>query len=87
MFVEEPVLPDTCAPPDRSSSSPRQFPIACGERMFSRSDFLPALQAGIGVAQPDVSHCGGISEARRIASLAETFDVLFARTVHLARSH
>jgi galactonate dehydratase len=50
-------------------------PIACGERLFGRSEFLPALQAGIAVAQPDLAHAGGISEGRRIAALAETFDV------------
>src|SRR5699024_8249068 len=77
MFVEEPVLPEyghlledvvRCSP----------VPIATGERLFSRTDFLPALQAGIAVAQPDLSHAGGISEVRRIASLAETYDVLVA---------
>jgi galactonate dehydratase len=77
MFVEEPVLPEHTSRL-RDVVDATTIPIACGERMFSRGDFLPALQAGIGVAQPDVSHCGGISEARRIASLAETFDVLFA---------
>ncbi|WP_368733364.1 enolase C-terminal domain-like protein, partial [Streptomyces alkaliphilus] len=39
---------------------------------------LPALRAGIAVLQPDPSHAGGISEVRRIASLAETFDVPIA---------
>lgn len=53
-------------------------PLATGERLFSRTDVLPALTAGVAVIQPDLSHAGGISEVRRIASLAETFDVLLA---------
>ncbi|MEQ3549025.1 galactonate dehydratase [Pseudonocardia nematodicida] len=77
MFVEEPVLPEyTHRLGDLVTST--TVPIACGERLFSRTDFLPALQAGIAVAQPDLSHAGGISEVRRIASLAETFDALLA---------
>jgi galactonate dehydratase len=77
LFVEEPVLPEyTHRIGDVVAAT--TVPIATGERLFSRSDFLPAFQAGIAVAQPDLSHAGGISEVRRIAALAETFDVLLA---------
>ncbi|MEB8336927.1 galactonate dehydratase [Streptomyces endophyticus] len=77
LFVEEPVLPEyTHRLADVVAASP--VPIATGERLFSRTDALPALQAGIAVLQPDLSHAGGISEVRRMASLAETFDVLLA---------
>lgn len=77
LFVEEPVLPENAAAlPSVVAASP--VPIATGERLFSRWDFLPALQAGISVVQPDLSHAGGISEVRRIASLAEVFDVSLA---------
>ncbi|MFD2798376.1 galactonate dehydratase, partial [Prauserella oleivorans] len=77
LFVEEPVLPEyTHRLGDIVAAS--TVPLACGERLYSRTDFLPALQAGIAVAQPDLSHAGGISEVRRIASLAETFDALLA---------
>ena len=37
-----------------------------------------ALTQGIAVAQPDLSHAGGISEVRRIASLAEVFGAMLA---------
>ena len=30
------------------------------------------------IAQPDVSHCGGISELKRLAAMTETYDVAFA---------
>ncbi|MGH3657605.1 MAG: enolase C-terminal domain-like protein, partial [Micromonosporaceae bacterium] len=53
-------------------------PIATGERRYSRAEFLPVLQAGVTVVQPDLSHAGGISEVRRIAALAETYGALLA---------
>jgi galactonate dehydratase len=77
LFVEEPVLPEyTHRLADLVSVSP--VPIATGERLYSRTDFLPALAAGIAVVQPDLSHAGGISEVRRIASLAEAHDAVLA---------
>ncbi|MHB1497732.1 MAG: galactonate dehydratase [Acidimicrobiales bacterium] len=78
MFVEEPVLPEFIETRLAEVTGSTVIPIAVGERLFSRSDFLPALRSGIAVAQPDISHCGGISEARRIAVLAECFDVNLA---------
>ena len=77
LFVEEPVLPEYS---HRLAGvvSASSVPIATGERIFSRAEALPALQAGIAVLQPDLSHAGGISEVRRLASLAEIFDVLLA---------
>jgi galactonate dehydratase len=77
LFVEEPVLPEyTHRLVDVVAASP--VPVATGERLFSRTDFLPALRAGVAVVQPDLSHAGGISEVRRIAALAETYDALLA---------
>ncbi|GAA5162792.1 MULTISPECIES: galactonate dehydratase [Amycolatopsis] len=77
LFVEEPVLPEYSHRLGDVVSA-TTVPVACGERLYSRAEFLPVLQAGIAVAQPDLSHAGGISEVRRIASLAETFDALLA---------
>ncbi|KAJ3476015.1 hypothetical protein NLI96_g11449 [Meripilus lineatus] len=54
-------------------------PIALGERLFTRHEFRPYLEKrAIDIAQPDVSHCGGISELHRIASLTEMYDVALA---------
>ena len=77
MFVEEPILPEHAS---RLASivDCTSIPIATGERLYSRWDFLPALAAGIAVAQPDICHAGGISEIRRIAAQAETYDVFMA---------
>lgn len=77
LFIEEPVVPEnTHLLRDLTQST--SIPVATGERLFSRQEFLPAFQAGIAVAQPDLSHAGGISEVRRIASLAEVYDVQLA---------
>nr|WP_202470119.1 galactonate dehydratase [Streptomyces sp. SID2888] len=72
LFAEEPVLPEQAhlLPGLVAASS---VPLATGERLYGRADFLPVLTAGVAVAQPDLSHAGGISEVTRIASLAETF--------------
>ncbi|MFE7549191.1 galactonate dehydratase [Streptomyces gardneri] len=76
-FVEEPVVPemsDHIGDIVRSTS----IPIATGERLYSRWDFKKVLDQGIAVAQPDLSHAGGISEVRRIAAMAEAYDVSLA---------
>jgi galactonate dehydratase len=77
LFVEEPVLPEHqhLLPGLVTAST---VPLATGERLYSRGEFLPALTAGIAVAQPDLSHAGGISEVHRIASLADTFGAQLA---------
>jgi len=77
LFVEEPVLPEhRHALASLVDASP--VPLATGERIYGRAGFLPVLQAGIAVVQPDLSHAGGISEVTRIASLADTFGALLA---------
>ncbi|MBC7463470.1 MAG: galactonate dehydratase [Actinobacteria bacterium] len=77
MFIEEPVLPEYTSHFGLVVES-TSIPIATGERLFSRSDFADVLRTGIAVAQPDPSHAGGISETRRIAAMAETFNVNMA---------
>jgi galactonate dehydratase len=50
------------------------FPIATGERLVGRWEFRELFEKrACAIIQPDVSHCGGISEARRIAAMAETY--------------
>jgi len=77
LFVEEPLLPEQ---PHllRHVVTASTVPIATGERLFSRWDFRPVLDSGIAVAQPDLSHAGGISEVRRIAAMAEVHGVTMA---------
>ncbi|KAG9582980.1 mandelate racemase/muconate lactonizing enzyme family protein, partial [Aureobasidium melanogenum] len=78
LFLEEPLLSEH---PEgiKQLSNLTSSPIALGERLYSRWDFKRYLEdASVDVLQPDISHCGGISEMRRIAAMAETYDVAIA---------
>lgn len=78
MFVEEPVLSEHLdSVVDVLRTTP--IPIALGERLYSRWDFKQVIASGaVDIVQPDPSHCGGITEARKIASFAEAYDVALA---------
>jgi galactonate dehydratase len=77
LLVEEPLVPEHGHRlADLIAGSP--VPVATGERLYNRTDFLTPLAAGVSVVQPDLSHAGGISEVRRIAALAETYGALLA---------
>ena len=77
LFVEEPVVPELGhALPALVAGT--TIPIATGERLYSRWDFRPVLEAGVAIVQPDLSHAGGISEVRRIAAQAETYGAALA---------
>jgi galactonate dehydratase len=50
------------------------IPIATGERLFTRWGFREVLEKqAAAVVQPDLCHCGGILEAKKIAAMAETY--------------
>ena len=78
MFIEEPVLSEHASSLlDVMRNTPT--PIALGERLYSRWDFKEILATGaVDIIQPDPSHCGGITEARKIAHMAEAYDVALA---------
>lgn len=76
-FVEEPLRPEHSSLIGdlvRGTATP----IATGERLYARTEFEPVLRAGVALAQPDLSHAGGISEVMRIGALAEVFDAQLA---------
>ncbi|PWY95454.1 enolase C-terminal domain-like protein [Aspergillus sclerotioniger CBS 115572] len=78
LFLEEPLLSEH---PEaiKQLSDQVSCPIALGERLYSRWDVKRFLEdASVDILQPDIAHCGGISELRRIASMAETYDVAIA---------
>src|SRR5699024_70112 len=78
MFIEEPVLPEN-NDALRDIANHVSIPIATGERMFSRWQFKPLLIDGyVDIIQPDLSHAGGITENKKILSMAEAFDVAAA---------
>ncbi len=75
LFIEEPLLSENIEGLEQLSRM-TNIPIALGERLHSRWDFKPFLERGIvDIIQPDLSHAGGISECRRIAAMAEAYDV------------
>ncbi|WP_353128699.1 galactonate dehydratase [Parapedobacter pyrenivorans] len=78
MFIEEPLLFENMeALPDLVCHTTAS--IALGERLFSRWDFKRIFeQRTVDIVQPDLSHAGGISEVRRIAAMAEAYDVALA---------
>lgn len=78
MFIEEPLLSEHLEA-IKSLSQLTTIPIALGERLHSRWDVKPFLEAScIDILQPDTCHVGGISELRRIAAMAEAYDIPIA---------
>lgn len=77
-WFEEPCWPETVddiALIQRAVSTP----IATGERLVGVHAFRDLLEKrACSVLQPDITHCGGLSEARRIAAMAEAYRVALA---------
>ncbi len=78
MFFEEPTPPDSFdAIAEVRRKSP--VPLAAGERVYSLTQFLEFLDKGCAdFAQPDMSHCGGISAVMKMAAMAEPHYVAIA---------
>ncbi len=72
MFAEEPVQPGD-AVAMKQISERTKVPIATGERLIDRRDFEELCQLrAITIMQPDLCHCGGIWEGKKIAAMGET---------------
>lgn len=77
-WFEEPVSPDDRAGAARVRAS-TSVPIAAGESEFTRFDFVDVVDRGLAdVLQPDLAICGGPTEGRRIAALAESHQLELA---------
>lgn len=78
LFIEEPLLPEN----QEALAALQQhtsIPIATGERLYGRWGYKALLTSGAAdVIQPDLSHAGGIWETRKIAAMAEAYDVAVA---------
>jgi L-alanine-DL-glutamate epimerase-like enolase superfamily enzyme len=73
MLLDEPANPADVLDYQRIRDA-LDIPLATGERTYTRRGFLPLLQRGLlDVIQPDLGNCGGITEGRKIADLAETY--------------
>lgn len=78
MFIEEPVLCENYEG-FKEIAKYTSTPIATGERLFTRWDFKKIFEQGIiDIIQPDLSHAGGILECRKIAAMAEAYDMSVA---------
>lgn len=78
MFIEEPVLCENMEV-FKEIAAVCNVPIATGERLFSKYDFKRLLSVGgVDIIQPDLSHAGGITEVKKIAAMAEAYDVALA---------
>ncbi|MBM3725722.1 MAG: mandelate racemase/muconate lactonizing enzyme family protein [Acidobacteria bacterium] len=73
LFIEEPTwreMPGAL----REVAAKSPVPLAGGEGLISRYEFKQLLDAGgAQIVQPDVIHCGGISEIRKIAALSDVY--------------
>jgi galactonate dehydratase len=77
-WLEEPCWPESV---DGLADIQRavKTPIATGERLVSQYAFRDVLERrAASVLQPDITHCGGLTEARRIAAMAEAYRVAIA---------
>jgi galactonate dehydratase len=78
MFLEEPAVPGNIEVFKRLKQQIR-IPLATGERDRTIWEMMTYLQNNcIDVLQPDVAHTGGISQMKKIAILAEAFQVPLA---------
>lgn len=79
-WYEEPVGPENIGTLKAMRQRlPGNVPITVGERHYTRHGFRPVLESQVcDVIMPDITRCGGPTEMERIASMAETYNVLIA---------
>jgi galactonate dehydratase len=78
LFIEEPLLSEN-REGIKEIASLISTPIALGERLYGRWEFKPVFEEGsVDIIQPDLSHAGGILEVRKIAAMAEAYDIAVA---------
>lgn len=77
-FFEEPCWPESMEDIALIQRAVKT-PIATGERLVGVHAFRELLEKrAVSVIQPDITHCGGLSEARKIGALAEAYRVAMA---------
>jgi galactonate dehydratase len=77
-FIEEPAPPENVKAMARVARATR-IPVATGERLFTKWAFREVLELdAAALLQPDLSHCGGVLEARAIAAMADVYHCGFA---------
>jgi len=77
-FLEEPCWPENVQELGRINNAVTT-PIATGERLTDLRQFRDLFAAGgCSVCQPDITHCGGLTSARKIGALAEASQIALA---------
>ena len=77
-WLEEPVPPENLKALKKVADKV-ETPIATGERIHDRIEFRELFESqAADIIQPDLSHAGGILECRKIAAMAETYDIAVA---------
>lgn len=78
LFFEEPCPTEDIEATAQVTRMSR-IPIATGERLVGRYQFRDLLEKrACHIIQPDLSHCGGLWEARKIAAMAEAYSIAVA---------
>jgi len=78
LWLEEPVPPENVAAMREVKRSTRT-PICAGENLYLRHGFRDLIvQQAVDILMPDIPKCGGLSECRKIANLAEIYYMPFA---------
>ena len=78
LWYEEPIPPDNVHEMAKvAAASP--VPVATGERLTTKAEFAQVLRGGAAtILQPALGRAGGIWETKKIATLAEVYNVQMA---------
>jgi len=78
LWLEEPVPPENVAAM-REVKLNSPVPICSGENLYLRWGFRDLIeQQAVDTIMPDIPKCGGLSECRKIANMAEVYYIQFA---------
>lgn len=78
MWIEEPVPPENIDAM-REVKAHSRVPICAGENLYLRHGFRDLIEKqAVDIVMPDLPKCGGLSDGRKIANLAEMYYIPFA---------
>lgn len=78
MWLEEPIPPEN-VDAMREITQSTSTPICAGENLYLRHGFRDLLEKqAVDIIMPDIPKCGGLSECRKIANMAELYSIPFA---------
>ncbi len=78
MWLEEPIPPENIDTM-REITAATSTPICAGENLYLRHGFRDLIEKhAVDIIMPDIPKCGGLSECRKIANMAEIYSMPFA---------